>query len=99
MSDILVVAVGITFSQLYSNLIQQILWFWFLSITYDLVEKFSLLMAPKLKEMDDAVKMIYTSIILNQANNHGHTLLVWYLFFPVIVLNVWYSLNLFIQIS
>ncbi|XP_015890563.3 GPI ethanolamine phosphate transferase 2 isoform X2 [Ziziphus jujuba] len=36
----------------------------------------SLLMAPKLKEMDDVVKMIHTSSILNQANNNGHTLLV-----------------------
>ncbi|KAL5556550.1 hypothetical protein UlMin_038786 [Ulmus minor] len=36
----------------------------------------SVLMAPKLKEMDDVVKMIHTSRILNQGNSHGRTLLV-----------------------
>ncbi|XP_062100304.1 uncharacterized protein LOC133806185 isoform X3 [Humulus lupulus] len=36
----------------------------------------SVLMAPKLIEMDEVVKMIHTNRILNQMNNHGRTLLV-----------------------
>ncbi|KAF4350405.1 GPI ethanolamine phosphate transferase 2 isoform X1 [Cannabis sativa] len=36
----------------------------------------SVLMAPKLMEMDEVVKMIHTNRILNQMNNHGRTLLV-----------------------
>ncbi|PON38793.1 Type I phosphodiesterase/nucleotide pyrophosphatase/phosphate transferase [Parasponia andersonii] len=36
----------------------------------------SVLMAPKLTEMDEVVKMIHTGRILNQMNNHGKTLLV-----------------------
>ena len=33
-------------------------------------------MAPKLLEMDEVVKMIHTSIIMNQENGQGETLLV-----------------------
>lgn len=36
----------------------------------------SVLMVPKLSEMDEVVKMIHTSIILNQKNGQGQTLLV-----------------------
>ncbi|KAG6647002.1 GPI ethanolamine phosphate transferase 2 isoform X1 [Carya illinoinensis] len=36
----------------------------------------SILMAPKLLEMDEVVKMIHTSIIANQDNGQGRTLLV-----------------------
>ncbi|KAF3439213.1 hypothetical protein FNV43_RR17488 [Rhamnella rubrinervis] len=36
----------------------------------------SLLMDPKLEEMDEVVKMIHTSTILNQMNGHGNALLV-----------------------
>ncbi|XP_062178247.1 GPI ethanolamine phosphate transferase 2 isoform X3 [Alnus glutinosa] len=36
----------------------------------------SILMAPKLLEMDEVVKMIHTSIIMNQENGQGQTLLV-----------------------
>lgn len=41
-----------------------------------LLNNFSLLMNPKLKEMDEIVKMIHTSTILNQMNGHGNALLV-----------------------
>ena len=47
---------------------------------------FSALMAPKLSEMDDVLKMIRMSSILNQKNDQGQTLLVRhfsFLVFPI----------------
>lgn len=41
-----------------------------------LVLCFSSLMGPKLKEMDEVIKMIHLSTIQNQENDHGRTLLV-----------------------
>lgn len=55
-----------------------------------LLNNFSLLMAPKLKEMDEVVKMIHASTILNQMNGHGHALLVCDTF---IIFSFCYSMN------
>jgi hypothetical protein len=57
-------------------MIYAIIFIIFESSLWMFVHYFSILMAPKLLEMDEVVKMIHTSIIMNQENGQGQTLLV-----------------------
>jgi len=61
---------------------------------------FSALMASKLSEMDEVVKMIHTNILQNLENDQGKTLLVCdYLFVAFLNCALQNSRDLFIEVS